>query len=377
MRYNWQLESWPAFSYDLAEVSGLLSKIDQVSGKVYGLVEGLPNDLEVDALLNLVVAEAIETSEIEGESLLRSDVMSSVKNNLGLNAVPELVGDHRAEGISELMIVARHDFDLVLTEAMLFEWHRLLFKGVNFTSAQMSLKPELAKLTHSLGNWRQGTTPMQVVSGRIGHPTIHFEAPPSAVLPELMREFIQWFNDSRDTLPGAVRAAVAHLYFESIHPFEDGNGRIGRAIAEKAISQSLGSPVLMSLSRTINANKKGYYSALETAQRSNEITPWVGYFVNAIYQAQISAEREIKHTLQKTKWFRKYESQLNPRQHKVIERMFQSGANGFTGGMSAKKYINIAKTSKATATRDLQDLLEKAALVVVGAGRNTHYELNL
>jgi Fic family protein len=240
---------------------------------VYGLIEGLPSDLEVDALLNLVVMEAIETSEIEGESLLRSDVMSSVKNNLGLNAVSELVSDHRAEGIAELMIVARHDFDQVLTEAMLFEWHRLLFKGINFTCAQMSLKPELAKHAHSLGNWRQGTTPMQVVSGRIGNPTIHFEAPPSAEVPELMRGFIQWFNDSRDTLPGAVRAAVAHLYFESIHPFEDSNGRMGRASAEKALSRSLGSPVLMSLSRTINANKKGYYNALETAQRSSEITP--------------------------------------------------------------------------------------------------------
>ena len=379
MRYNWQLESWPEFSYDLAGVASLLPKIDQVSGKVAGLIAGLPADLEANALLDLVVIEAVETSEIEGESLLHSDVMSSIKNNLGLNATPELVSDKRAEGVAELMLLAREQFDEPLSEQMLHEWHTLLFKDMAKSGAVSRLKPELVKLALSIGAWRGGTTPMQVVSGRIGNPTIHFEAPASADVPDHMMAFISWFNESRNTLsiPGAVRAAIAHLYFESIHPYEDGNGRIGRTIAEKALSQSMGSPVLMSLSRTINANKKDYYQSLEKAQQSNEVTQWIDYFVNVIYEAQVSAEQEVNFTLQKVKFYRQHDSHLNSRQHKVIERMFKAGAAGFEGGMSAKKYVNITKTSKATATRDLQDLLEKGALVVMGAGRNTHYELNL
>ena len=373
MRYNWQQENWPDFSYDLAEVAGILPQIDQISGKASGLMAGLSSDLEADTLIDLLIAEAIETSDIEGESLLRSDVMSSIKNNLGLNDVPEQVADKRAEGVAELLVLARSEFDEPLSESMLFKWHELLFKG------EKPNKLFANPVALSIGEWRNGTTPMQVVSGRIGNPTIHFEAPPSDQVPAQMSQFIRWFNESRDPLSGAtsVRSAIAHLYFESIHPFEDGNGRIGRAIAEKALSQGLGSPVLMSLSRSINANRKGYYKALQTAQRSNEITPWINYFVNVIYDAQRSAESEINFILKKTKFYRKFENQLNQRQLKVIDRMYQEGAEGFVGGMSAKKYISITKTSKATATRDLQDLLEKEALIIVGAGRSTHYELKV
>ena len=370
MPYNWEQNDWPNFSYNLAEVEDVLPKIERLVGKISGIVEGLSSKQESDALVDLLIAEAIETSDIEGESLLRSDVMSSIKNNLGLHEKHVQVADKRAEGVAEMMILARAEFENDLSAAMLFEWHKLLFKD---------MKPNklLGQTDLYTGEWRSGSTQMQVVSGRIGNPTIHFEAPPSAQVPTDMERFIKWFNQSRNDLPGAVRASIAHLYFESIHPFEDGNGRIGRAIAEKALSQSFGAPVLMSLSRSINAKKKDYYSALQAAQRGNEITPWINYFTNVIYHAQDASEKEIRFILKKSKFYQQHASQLNTRQNKVIERMFEEGADGFKGGMTAKKYINLTKTSKATATRDLQDLLEKGALLVIGAGRNTHYELSL
>jgi Fic family protein len=176
-----------------------------------------------------------------------------------------------------------------------------------------------------------------------------------------------------------VRSAIAHLYFETIHPFEDGNGRIGRAIAEKALSQTIGRPVMLSLSRAIEADKNAYYTALETAQRSNEITPWVTYFIRRTLDAQMEAESQIEFTLKKTKFFDRYKGQLNERQVKVVRRMLEEGPKGFEGGMNARKYMGITKTSKATATRDLQQLLETGAFKLAGkaGGRSTGYQVNL
>ncbi len=362
MRYNWQQDDWPNFTYDLSEIGRALSQIHSLEGRVSGLIEGIPDGLEAETVLDLLIAEAIETSDIEGELLERDEVKSSIKNNLGLNVVPDQVTDLRAAGIGELIVLARHQFDKPLSESMLLNWHSMLLRGVK---------------NLPLGEWRSGTTPMQVISGRIRNPTIHFEAPPSELVPSEMKQFISWFNDSRGDLPGAIRSAIAHLYFESIHPFEDGNGRIGRAIAEKALSQGQESPVLFSLSRSINRKKKSYYDALEKAQRSNAITPWINYFVETILHAQQSAEQEIHFTLKKAKFYQRHGAELNDRQRKALERMFQAGPSGFTGGMSAKKYIAITKTSKATATRDLQNLLGMGALKASGDGRNTHYELEL
>ena len=234
------------------------------------------------------------------------------------------------------------------------------------------------------GAWRTHKEPMQVVSGVLGKEKIHYEAPPSERVPQEMDEFIVWFND---TAPGGnkeiqkapVRAALAHLYFETIHPFEDGNGRIGRAIAEKALSQGIGRPVLLSLSRTIEAGKNDYYEALQQAQRSNRVTSWINYFVKTVLTAQIEAEKQIDFTLRKVKFFNKYKENLNERQLTVIKRMLEEGAKGFEGGMNASKYVSIAKTSKATATRDMQDLLEKGAFKLFGnaGGRSTKYMVDL
>jgi Fic family protein len=223
---------------------------------------------------------------------------------------------------------------------------------------------------------------MQVVFGPAGHERVHFETPPSSHIPKEMTRFIQWFND---TAPGGnaeirkapVRSAVAHLYFESIHPFEDGNGRIGRALSEKVLSQGLGRPALLSLSRAIEAKRRDYYDAPKEGQQSNEVTPWMTWFVNIVLEAQTQAEEQIDFTLKKTRLFDRFRDQLNDWQIQILRRMLEESPDGFEGGMSAKKYMTITGASKATATRDLQDLAEKNILVPTGGGRSTHYKVNL
>lgn len=367
MTYNWQQPDWPKFIYDLTSIEHLLFDFAEKVGRISGFLEGLSEDAQAETMIDLMVSEAIKTSEIEGEYLSRKDVMSSIRNNLGLAKNIEQVQDKKAEGAAELIIDVRNSYAESLTLEKLFSWHRMLMKG----SKDMQI-----------GEWRSHEEPMQVVSGAMGKEKIHYEAPPSAKVSVEMKHFITWFNE---TAPGgrkeinkpAVRSAIAHVYFESIHPFEDGNGRIGRAISEKALSQGVKRPILLSLSKAIEANKKNYYEALQTAQRSNEITNWICYFVNMTVDAQNQAEKQIEFTLKKTKFFDRFESQLNERQSKVTRRMLEEGVKGFEGGMNAKKYISITHTSKATATRDLQDLVEKNAFIPSGGGRSTSYTINL
>jgi len=366
MKYNWQQSDWPRFKYNLKGVEDVLFAFAERTGKVDGLLEGLPEAAKTEAMIDLLVAEAVKTSEIEGEYLSREDVLSSIRNNLGLapSASPR---DQRAEGISELMIDVRNSFAGKLTQAKLFSWHGMVMRGNPGIKA---------------GKWRTHKEPMQVVSGPVGKSTIHFEAPPSRQVPEEMKQFIQWFNE---TAPGGkneikkpvVRSAIAHLYFETIHPFEDGNSRVGRALSEKALSQGLGRPVMMSLSHTIEARKKEYYSALKEGQQSNEITVWINYFANTVLDAQTQAEKEIDFTLRKTRFFDRYRAELNARQLKVIQRMLEEGTKGFAGGVSAKKYMAITGSSKATATRDLKDLANQGIFVLSGGGRSTRYEIKM
>ncbi len=367
MKYNWQQKDWPEFGYNLSGIEDILFAFAEETGHISGLLKALPEESQADAILNMMVAEAIKTSEIEGEYFSREDVVSSIRNNLGLNKHPDKVKDKKAQGAGELMVAVRNSYADSLTEKTLFAWHEMLLrqsKGI------------------SLGKWRQHEAPMQVISGVIGKEKVHFEAPPSINIPQEMQQFIRWFND---TAPGGkkeikkapVRSAIAHLYFESIHPFEDGNGRIGRALAVKAFSQTLGRPVMLSLSQTIEADKNAYYSALETAQQSNKITGWLHYFVNVVLTAQIHAKQLVDFTLRKAKYFDKFKAKLNNRQLKVINRMLKEEPKGFQGGMTAQKYISITSASKPTATRDLQALADMGALIVEGGGRSTRYVLGI
>jgi len=367
MRYHWQQSGWPNFRFKLDALEGDLQCFEHYSGRVGGLLEGLPEGLGSEAVIDLMISEAITTSAIEGEVLEPEDVKSSIRNHLGLNSPSRPVGDARAEGAGELMVVVRESFAEPLGIDMLFDWHAILMKGERSVRA---------------GAWREGEDPMQVVSGRIDRPTVHYEAPPSCRIPDEMDGFVEWFNS---TSPGGeeamrhapVRAGIAHLYFESIHPFEDGNGRIGRAIAEKALSQGLAAPALLSLSHSIEAKRRKYYDALQRAQRSLEVTEWLVWFTRMVLDAQRDAEERMMFILRKSKFFERFRSRFNERQLKVVRRMLDSGHEGFEGGMSARKYVALAKVSKATATRDLQQLAEMEAVRSVGGGRSTRYELNL
>jgi Fic family protein len=367
MKYIWQREKWPVFQYNLTGIQDQILRFTEKTGRVDGLLAALPESIKTEAIIDLMVAEAVKSSEIEGEMLSRPDVMSSIKNNLGLNVQPKRVGDRRAEGIGELMVCVRNDFTRPLSRKMLFEWHSMLMMGTPRIKA---------------GAWRTHSEPMLIVSGSIGNEQIHYEAPPSKQVPGEMKRFVEWFNR---TAPGAddaicfapVRSAVAHLYFESIHPFEDGNGRIGRALSEKALSQGLERPALLSLSRSIDADRAGYYDALKQAQQSDDATAWVEWFVRMLLNAQKQAEIEIEFTLKKTRLFNRIKAQLNERQLKVVRRMLKEGPSGFDGGMTAKKYMAITKATKPTTTRDLQDLVTKEVFIPLGGGRSTHYQVNI
>jgi Fic family protein len=336
-------------------------------GRVSGLLDALPEEAQAETTIDMMVSEAMKTSEIEGEYLNRPDVVSSIRKNLGVSQKSPQTKDKKAEGIAELMVDVRNSYAEKLTKEKLFSWHEMVMKGTRRIKA---------------GSWRAHKEPMQVISGPIGKTKIHFEASPSSHVPKEMTQFIKWFNKTHPTgkepiKHAPIRSAIAHLYFETIHPFEDGNGRVGRALAEKALSQGVGHPILLSLSTMIETNKKAYYDALKVAQGSNEITQWIICFVTTILDAHIYAEKQIGFTISKAKFFDRFKGQLNDRQLKVVRRMLKEGLKGFKGGMSSKNYMTITGTSKATATRDLQDLTEKGALIPSGGGRGTCYEINL
>jgi len=367
MKYNWQQKDWPQFKYSPDGLNENFVRFIEETALLGGMVSALPEEMQTETLLSIMLAEAIKTSEIEGEFLSRPDVLSSIRNKLGLNVRPDSIKDKRAKGVGELMVAVRNTFSERLTEEMLLSWHAMLMKY---------------NTRINVAAWRSHQEPMQVVSGTLGKEKVHFEAPPSSRVPAEMKKFIVWFND---TAPGGkkeirnapVRAAIAHLYFESIHPFEDGNGRMGRAIAEKALFQTAGRPLLLSLSQIIESGKSDYYKGLEQAQRSNEISAWIRYFVDVVVRATLWARNTVEFTLKKSRFFDFFKVHLNERQTKAIRRMMDAEPERFTGGMTAKKYMSITKASKATATRDLQHLVELNILMPSGAGRSVHYGLNM
>lgn len=366
MTYNWQQQDWPLFRYDLSGAEDDLLAFAEKTGRAGGLLAGLKEGDQLETAVEMMVAEAMKTSAIEGELLSRGDVMSSIRRNLGLDGGAR-VGDRRAEGAAALMVDVRKSFARPLSEEKLFEWHKMIMSGSRRVQA---------------GAWRTHPEPMQVISGPAGKEKVHFEAPPSSRVPAEMKRFIRWFNETasggkNEIRKAVVRSAVAHLYFESIHPFEDGNGRIGRALSEKVLSQGAGRPVVLSLSRAIEIDKKRYYEALQEGQGANEISAWVKWFAAMALSAQIQAEEQIEFTLKKTQLFDRFSDQLNERQLQILRRMLEEGPEGFEGGMSAKKYMSITGASKPTATRDLQDLADKGIFVPFGGGRSIRYTVAL
>jgi Fic family protein len=266
-----------------------------------------------------------------------------------------------------MMVDLHRGFAGALTDQTMFDWHRMLLSGD--TSIQL------------IGGYRMRSDAMQVVSGPIHKRTVHFEAPPSSHVPDEMKHFVTWFNDTapggKTPLSPLTRAGIAHLYFVCVHPFEDGNGRIGRALAEKSLAQNLGQPSLIALAYTIERKRKDYYASLERNNKETEITGWLEYFANTILEAQNNTIKRVDFYVAKAKFYEKHRGTLNERQQKVIARIFREGIDGFEGGLSAENYISITGTSRATATRDLQGLIEKGALTKTGELRHTRYHLSL
>jgi len=364
MKYNWQHPNWKNFIFDDSVIDSLCMDFALETGELKGLVDSLSTEIQQETILQFMISEAVKTSEIEGEFFSRQDVMSSIKKNLGFGDFGQ-IRDKNAQGIGKLMVTVRNSYAEKLTESSIKQWHAILM--------------EYSKRVNP-GEYRIGEEPMQIVSGSYGKEIIHFEAPPSSQVPVEMKNFIDWYTDFEvkptDIKNALIKTSISHLYFESIHPFEDGNGRIGRAIAEKCLSESLSRPVLMSISSTIEQDKKRYYESLKQAQRTLEISDWILYFSTLILESQKNAKQTVLFTLNKTKFIDHYKNQMNERQRKAVLKMFENGVAGFEGGMTAIKYVSITKTSRATATRDLQDLTEKNILTPRGEGRSRSYDLN-
>jgi len=372
--YSWQSPEWPNFQFDLGQIQAILYDYAIEAGRVAGGMNQVSSLNRSEAVLDLMVDEAIRSSQIEGENLDREDVRSSIKNHLGLQTPPKRIGDVKAEGMAALMVDVRKVYESPLTAKKLHHWHNMVMPRQENLVLTSNIK---------VGDWRD--EPMQIVSGPIGYETVHYEAPPPETVPAEMDRFLEWYNETSPTagqrpLAGPVRAAIAHLWFESIHPYDDGNGRVGRAIAEHALSQDLGQPLMMALSSSLSNQAKDYHQQLNDASVGNlDVTPWVKWFSEATLTAQQTAGECLQFVLDKSRfWDNHADTTLNDRQVKAVNRIFKEGPNGFENGINAQKYKSITGCSKASATRDLADLVEKGALVrLPGEGRNARYGLAL
>ena len=364
MTWNWQRPEWPDFTWKEARLRKAEEHYLLGMGALAGTLRHLSTTDREHLTVEASTTAAVTTSEIEGEVLDRASVQSSIRRHLGLKADKRRVRPAE-EGIAAVMVDLFRCWDGPLAEETLFGWHRKMFAGRHGLQ--------------NVGRYRTGKEPMEIVSGAMYAPKVHFEAPPSSRVPKEMARFVRWFNrtapGSTAPLPALTRAGIAHLYFESIHPFEDGNGRVGRAISQKALAQGAGQPPLTALAATILLHRKAYYSALEAASRSNEVTTWLAWFAGIAIEAQRRTTANIEFLIEKTKLLDRLRGQLNPRQEKALLRMLQEGPDGFKGGLSAGNYITITGASPATATRDLADLVEKGALVRTGELRHARYDV--
>jgi len=373
MNYLWQHPDWPNFQYDSQAIHGLLYRYAIENSKLTETVARLPNHLEQEANIDLIVSEAIETMAIEGESLDRHSVLSSIKNQLGLNQPPELLPNPKAKQVTALLLTVHKHLNQPLCKAELIRWKKMLF-GETWSPTTIDQEP-----------WR--TVEMSIIKGgRIDRANdIVYEAVPLTQVEAEMARYLDWYNATRPTkkiddhaIPGPIRAAIAHLWFEIIHPFEDGNGRVGRAIAEQALAQELGRPPLACLSAAIQTKKDKYYQALEEANQNIDITSWIIYFVKTIIQSQRIARLQIDRVLTKAKFFDRYNDQLNTRQRRAILYMFDAELSVKERSINRNKYTSMITESAKTAQRDLQDLANKGIIVPLpGRGRSTRYTLKL
>lgn len=365
MRWNWQQPDWPNFAYDPARLWAGEERFLRGSGVIVGALLYVDGDQKQALTVDLITQETVDSSAIEGEILDRASVQSSVARHLGIKA------DHRraspAEaGAAELMADVCRTFAEPLTDKTLCDWHAMLMAGSRDLAA--------------VGCYRSAPEPMQIVSGALHAPRVHFVAPPYDRVPKEMADFIAWFNDTAPNgakpLPALARAGIAHIWFESIHPFEDGNGRIGRAIAEKALAQTIKQPSLTALAETIHWHRKDYYDHLHRGSITNQIDEWLVWFADIAVEAQERTMARVQFLITKTRMLDRLRGHINERQEKALLRMFAEGPDGFKGGLSAKNYRTITNTATATVTRDLADLVRLGALRREGERKSTRYYLN-
>lgn len=364
MHWNWQQADWPHFTYDSSLLKEFERDFIDLSGQVFGAFKHLTAEKKDQLRVELIGEESLLTSKIEGENLDRDSIQSSIRRQLGLQ-VESIHKKPREEGISQMMMDVYFSSEEPLRDALLYRWHAQLFSGTTQEGDS--------------GVYRTHPEPIQVVSGALYKPTVHFEAPPSDQVPQEMSQLIEWFNQahlSKNPEPLAI-AAITHLWFESIHPFPDGNGRVGRALVEYSLSKSLGRAAIISLSCAIERKRKDYYNALERSNKDNEILEWLSYFLPTLLEAQRLTLQSIEFVIEKGKFYDRHQAHLNERQKKVIERIFREGLDGFEGGLSASNYIRITQTSAATATRDLNDLVAKEAFRKTGERKSARYWIEL
>ena len=364
MTWNWQYDKWPEFTWEADKLQRAEGLFIEGAGLMIGSSRHLSdNDFQI-MKVELLSEEALDTSAIEGEYLDRDSVQSSIRFQLGLS--PHKKRAAPAEiGISEMMVDVYQSITQPLDQEVLFAWHRMVTNG----------RQDL----NDVGIYRTHPEPMQIVSGHDYGPKIHFEAPPSHRVEAEMSSFLKWYEKTapggKSPLPAVVRAGLAHIWFESIHPFEDGNGRIGRAISEKSLSQGFSSPIITAIAVTLFKRRKEYYAALEQASRSLDITQWLLFFASTVIESQRRSQAFVDFFIEKARYMEEFSSRFNQRQQKAILRIFREGPEGFKGGLSAGNYITITGVSQATARRDLQDLVEKKALRRTGEKRWARYYL--
>ncbi len=370
-QWIWQRPDWPRFTWNIDALGPLLREANQLQGRLSGKADAASTDNSTESELDALLQNIIESSAIEGEQLNVSSVRSSLAKRLGLMQVPLSNVTAQTEGLADLMLDATKNFNAALTEERLFQWHRYLFPDT----------PEF-RLREIRAGALRGDGPMQVVSGHVGKPVVHFEAPPRQGLENELTAFLRWFAESRTdiALDPLIRAGIAHLWFVTLHPFEDGNGRLTRAITDLALAQAENQAIrFYAMAASIMEQRAGYYDILESTQKGDlDITRWLAWFLETLKDAIGKAMTRIDHVLKKARFWQSHsQDRLLPEQSKVLNRLLDAGPQGFEGGLSAAKYQSLAKVSKATATRHLSDLLEKKCLVKLeGGGRSTRYEID-
>jgi Fic family protein len=370
MKWIWQQPDWPGFRYDERPLEHRELEFRLNSERLAGSFDALPVASQEDATIDLMLSEAIKTSAIEGEDLDRESVRSSLLSLITSDTLPDN-SDQKAAGAALLLVDVRKNWQTALTHDLLGKWQSMAIPEQRYT-------PILR------GAYRNDPSPMQIVSGPYGREKVHYEAPPAARVPDEMVKLIEWYKQTSPLsgdkiIPGIARAGIAHLWFEVIHPFDDGNGRVGRAIADHALSQSLGYPTTACLATAIEGDKKSYYLQLEKASRGGvEVNTWLDYFADRVIKAQDIAREEVDFVLAKTRFYDAYGDQLNERQARMVSRVFAEGRRGFEGGITTRKYEAITRCPNRTASRDLSDLVAKGIIIPLpGGGRTTRYELTI